>query len=114
MGKTVVMPSHYWITSVLGQSRSLEHVQRSPMRHHTFEHPVYTNLCKENEKKGRFSIIESLSPCSDGISVYGYPSRRSYSQFLSSRNGFNVLRLGFHFLVINKNTLEQTLREQKI
>lgn len=56
------MPSHYWITSVLGQSRSLEHVQRSPMRHHTFEHPVYTNLCKENEKKGKFSIMESLSP----------------------------------------------------
>jgi hypothetical protein len=56
------MPSHYWITSVLGQSRSLEHIQRMPMRHHTFEHSMYVNLCKENEKKGKFSIINSITP----------------------------------------------------
>ena len=60
--KTIVMPSHYWITSVLGQSRSLEHIQRIPMRHHTFEHSMYVNLCKENEKKGKFSIINSITP----------------------------------------------------
>jgi hypothetical protein len=33
-----------------------------PLRHHTFEHSVFVNVNKKNEKKGSFSIIKAFIP----------------------------------------------------
>ena len=53
----IIMPHVNWISSIYGQAKSLEHVQRMPLRHHTFEHSIFVNIVKENEFKGKFKVF---------------------------------------------------------
>ena len=56
--KFLMLPSHYWISSIQGQGRSLEHIQKQPMRHHTFEHSIFVN--NNNKNKKEFSSLGQL------------------------------------------------------
>lgn len=74
------------------------------MRHHTFEHPVYTNLCKENEKKGKFSIMSSLSPAfiknmfgSNRSKEFGLPAQMGF-QSMATPQGEAIV--SFYHLVM--------------
>lgn len=58
----ILMPNIHWVSSITGQSKSLEHIQRMPIRHHTFEHSMFVNNKKHNETTGRFYIIKSIIP----------------------------------------------------
>ena len=56
-GTIIFLPNANHISSLYGHHKSLEHIQKSPIRHHTFSHSPFINI---NEDKKEFPLQGQL------------------------------------------------------